>query len=312
MPELSCRGKSWQVERSANLLDALLAAGFAVPYGCRAGICHSCLVRCRHGEPEDARPQALDPAKRAQGWRLACQCRVAENLDIELFDPACDGLEAQVQDLSWPGEGVLRLRLLPQRSLRYQAGQHVSLFTDQGVARAYSLASLPDEDAFLEFHLDCRRPGAFCDFARQLQVGDVLRIGSVLGGALHYDPLWQAQPLLLLAGGTGLAPLYAILREALRQGHSGPIRLLHCSRSGPYLRETLQPLAESHGNLQLEWVAGEEARQRLAQLTVASRQEVALVCGRPGFVDACARRLFLAGLPRGQVLAEAFSESPAA
>ena len=312
MPELSCRGQSWQVERSANLLDALLAAGFVVPYGCRAGNCHACLVRCRRGKPQDARPQALDPAQRAQGWRLACQCSVAEDLDIELFDPSHDGLQAQVQDLRWPGEGVLRLRLLPRRPLRYQAGQHVSLFTDQGVARTYSLACLPYEDAFLEFHLDCRRPGVFCDFARQLHVGDALRIGPVFGGALHYDPLWKAQPLLLLAGGTGLAPLYAVLREALRQGHGGPIRLLHFSRSGPYLRETLQPLADLHGNLQLEWVDGEEARQRLAQLNIASRQEVALVCGRPGFVEACARRLFLAGLPRRQVLVEAFSESPAA
>lgn len=311
MPELSSRGRSWQVERSANLLDALLDAGFQVPCSCRAGHCHSCLVRCRRGEPEDARPQALDATQRAQGWRLACQCRVTEDLDVELFDPSFDSIEGQVQDLFWPSEGVLRLRLLPARPLRYQAGQHVSLFTDRGVARAYSLASLPHEDAFLEFHLDCRRPGVFADFARQLRIGDALRIGPVFGGALHYDPLWQSQPLLLLAGGTGLAPLYAILREALRQGHSGPIRLLHFSRVGPYLQDALQSVAGQHDNLQLEWVAGEEGRQRLAKLTIASRQEVALVCGRPGFVEACARRLFLAGLPRGQVLAEAFSEASA-
>lgn len=311
MPELSCRGTRWQVERSANLLDALLAEGFAVPYSCRAGSCHSCLVRCSRGEPDDGRPQALDPAQRAQGWRLACQCRVVDDLDVELFDPARDGLEAEVQDLQWPNEGVLRLRLLPRRPLRYQAGQHVSLFTDRGIARAYSLASLPHEDVFLEFHLDCRSPGAFCDFARQLDVGHLLRIGPVFGGALHYDPLWQTQPLLLLAGGTGLAPLYSILREALRQGHSGPIRLLHFSRSGPYLQEALHALAGLHGNLQVEWVDGEEGRQRLGRLAIASRQEVALVCGRPGFVEACARRLFLAGLPRGQILVEAFSEAAA-
>lgn len=308
MPELRCRGKSWSVERAANLLDALLGAGFAVPYGCRAGSCHACLVRCRRGEPADARPQVLDPAQRAQGWRLACQCRVDEDLEIELFDPSSDALEAQVHNLRWPVADVLCLRLLPRRPLRYQAGQHVSLFTDRGVARAYSLASLP-EDGFLEFHLDCRRPGAFCDFARQLREGDALRIGPVFGGALHYDPLWQAQPLLLLAGGTGLAPLYGILREALRQGHSGPIRLLHFSRSGPYLQQALQPLVGLHGNLQVEWVDGGEGRQRLARLAIASRQEVALVCGRPGFVEACTRRLFLAGLPRSQVLAEAFAEA---
>lgn len=310
MPELSCRGRTWRVAQAANLLDALLAEDLAVPHSCRAGNCHSCLVRCRRGDPEDARPQALEPELRAQGWRLACQCRVTADLAVELFDPARDGLDAQVQGADWLAAGVLRLRLLPQRPVRYQAGQHLMLFSGEGVARPYSPASLPHSDSFLELHLDCRRPGAFCDFARGLRAGDTLRIGTVFGGALRYEAPWQAQPLLLLAGGTGLAPLSAILRDALRQGHEGPIRLLHFSRSGPYLREPLEQLAALHGNLQLEWVDGEEGRQRLARLAIASRHEIALVCGRPGFVEACARRLFLAGLPRGQVLAEAFSEPP--
>jgi ferredoxin-NADP reductase len=311
MPELRCRDSCWQVEGSVNLLDALLAAGFAVPYSCRAGSCQACLVRCIQGEPADARPQALDALQRERGWRLACQCQVVEDLAVELFDPHTDALEAGVQALDWLGDGLLRLRLLPQRPLRYQAGQHVTLYTEDGLARCYSLASLPQEDAFLEFHLDCRQPGAFCNHARRLQVGEVLRVGRAFGGALHYDPSWQEQPLLLLAGGSGLAPLYSILREALRQGHEAPIRLLHFSRSGAYLEEALQALSRQHANLTLEWLEGEQGRQRLARLAIASRREIALVCGRPGFVDACAKRLYLAGLPRGQVLSEAFSQAPA-
>ena len=121
----------------------------------------------------------------------------------------------------------MRLHLQPARPLRYRPGQHLLLWSEQGVARPYSLASVPGEDNWLEFHIDCRLPGAFCDAARRLQVGDGLRLGELRGGALHYDADWQARPLWLLAAGTGLAPLYGLLREALRQEHQGAIRLLH-------------------------------------------------------------------------------------
>jgi NAD(P)H-flavin reductase len=89
------------------------------------------------------------------------------------------------------------------------------------VARPYSLASLPDDDPWLEFHIDCHAPGAFCDAARRLREGDSLRLGELRGGALHYDPDWQERPLLLMASGTGLAPLWGILRQALRDGTRG-------------------------------------------------------------------------------------------
>lgn len=213
MPELKAAGQSWSVPVASNLLDALNAAGLRVPYSCRSGSCHACLVRCVRGEPLDERPEALSEARREQGWRLACQCQVVDDLEVQLFDPTRDGLPAQVQALDWLSPTVLRLRLLPDRPLRYAAGQHLVLWTADGVARPYSLASLPSEEPWLEFHLDCRQNGAFSDAARQLQAGDVLRLGELRGGALHYDPAWQERPLWLLAAGTGLAPLWGVLRD---------------------------------------------------------------------------------------------------
>ena len=186
MPELKAAGQSWSVPVASNLLDALNGAGLRVPYSCRSGSCHACLVRCVRGEPLDQRPEALSEARREQGWRLACQCQVLDDLEVQLFDPTRDGLPAQVQALDWLSPTVLRLRLLPDRPLRYAAGQHLVLWTADGVARPYSLASLPGEEPWLEFHLDCRQNGAFSDAARQLQAGDVLRLGELRGGALHY------------------------------------------------------------------------------------------------------------------------------
>lgn len=304
MPELCVGERRWTVPTGSNLLDALNAAGLNVPYSCRAGSCHACLVHCLDGQPADALPEALALDKHAQGWRLACQCRVVDDLRVAVFDPLLEGMPATVCALDWFGD-VLRLRLRPERALRYQAGQHLVLWNGV-VARPYSLASLPGEDDFLEFHIDCQRSGDFCDKARGLQVGDSLRLGELRGGALHYDPDWQGRPLWLLAAGTGLAPLWGILREALRHGHRGEIRVMHVARdhAGHYLAEALQNI--EGGSVEL--VLADQLDEALAGLRPSSRQTVALLCGSAGSVERFARRLFIAGVPRNQVFADVFVE----
>ncbi|MFV3367748.1 iron-sulfur-binding ferredoxin reductase [Pseudomonas sp. NY15435] len=308
MPEIQAGSQRFSVSPGANLLDALRGAGIAVPYSCRAGSCHACLVRCTQGEVHDALPDALESARRAEGWRLSCQCQVIEDLAVETFDPQRDGLPATVAELDWPASDVLRLRLVPQRPLRYSAGQHVVLWSAEGVARPYSLASVPGLDPWLEFHIDCRERGAFADFARGLKHGDSVRLGELRGGALHYDPEWHERPLLLMASGTGLAPLWGVLREALRQHHSGPIRVIHQAHdhAAHYLAEPLQTLAASHPELDVTLMTTAESAEVLAQLRLVSRRTLALLCGHPASVDAFARRLYLCGVPRGQTLADLY------
>ncbi|WP_273819259.1 iron-sulfur-binding ferredoxin reductase [Pseudomonas asplenii] len=308
MPELRVGERAWSVAAGSNLLDALNQAGVRVPYSCRAGSCHACLVRCLQGEPQDRQPDALGAEQRERGWRLACQCQVHEDLCLEVFDPLRDGALAHIAGLDWVSPTVLRLRVLPERPLRYRAGQHLVLWTAQGVARPYSLASLPQEDRCLEFHLDCRQPGEFCDAARGFSQGEAIRLGELRGGALHYDPDWHARPLWLLAAGTGLGPLWGVLREALRQGHEGPIRLVHLAHDSTehYLAAELTALAASHAHLTVECLSAAELPEFLAKLRLVSRQTLALLCGAPSSVEAFARRLYLAGLPRNQLLADVF------
>ncbi|MBO1539119.1 iron-sulfur-binding ferredoxin reductase [Pseudomonas sp. OA65] len=307
MPELTVAGRHWTVAAGSNLLDALNGAGVTVPYSCRAGSCHACLVQCVGGDVRDSRPDALSPTQRDQGWRLACQCQVVEDVQIHTFDPQRDGQAAQVSAVDWLGGEVLRLRVIPERALRYRAGQHLVLWAGD-VARPYSLASLPEEDRFLEFHLDCREPGQFIDAARQMKAGDPIRLGELRGGALHYDSDWHDRPLWLLAAGTGLAPLFGLLREALRQHHQGAIRLIHVAHdaAGHYLAKPLEALAAKHQNLSVELLTAAEAPSALTQLRLVSRQTQALLCGHPDRVEAFAKRLYLAGLPRNQLLADVF------
>ena len=308
MPQLYVADQHWTVPEHANVLDSLNQAGIAVPYSCRAGSCHACLVRCVQGEPADLKPEALTRTQRDQGWRLACQCQVVDDLHIEVFDPRRDGVPGEVLSVDWLSPTVLRLRLTPQRPLRYRAGQHLVLWADNHIARPYSLASLPDEDRFLEFHLDCAHPGEFVDAARAFNVGDEVRLGELRGGALRYDPDWQEHPLWLMASGTGLGPLFGVLREALRQDHQGPIRLVHVARDEQehYLKNDLLALTHIHPNLELEFIERSQLPDFLVRMRLASRQTRALVCGHPDSVEAFAKRLFLAGLGRNQLMADAF------
>ncbi len=92
---------------------------------------------------------------------------------------------------------------------------------------------------------------------------------------MHYDPEWVRQPLLLLAAGTGLAPLWAILREALRQGHEAPIRLIAVSHAEHYFAAPLQALAERHPDIELSLLTTSEWGERLGGLRIASRGEIA-------------------------------------
>jgi NAD(P)H-flavin reductase/ferredoxin len=308
VPEVRVGAAHFNVEPATNLLEGLLAAGIKVPNSCRAGSCHACMVRCLSGESLDAQPDALSVEQRAQGWRLACQCQVLSDVTVQVFDPATDGIGATLTGCDWLSARVLRLRLLPERRLRYQAGQHVLLWTADGIARPYSIASLADAEDYLEFHLDCCHSGAFSDAARGFTVGQSLALGELRGGALHYDPDWHARPLWLLAAGTGLAPLWGVLREALRQGHSGAIRVLHLAHDEAehYLAEPLAALAGQHANVQVQLVSAAELPVALAELRLVSRQTMALLCGSPASVEAFSRRLYLLGLPRNQILADVF------
>lgn len=307
MPEVTVADRHFTVAVGSNLLDALNQSGVAVPYSCRAGSCHACLVQCVAGDVRDSRPDALSPTQRDQGWRLACQCQVVEDVRIHTFDPQRDGQAARVAAADWLGPNILRLRITPERALRYRAGQHMVLWLGE-IARPYSLASLPEEDRFLEFHLDCRQAGQFVDAARSLGAGDPIRLGELRGGALHYDPDWRDRPLWLLAAGTGLGPLFGILREALRQQHQGPIHLVHVAHdaAGHYLDKPLAALAAKHRNLTVELLTSAQAPSARAKLRLASRQTLALACGHPERVEAFAKRLYLAGLPRNQLLADVF------
>ena len=105
-----------------------------------------------------------------------------------------------------------------------------------------------------------------------------------------------------------LAPLYAVLREALRQEHRGEIRLLHLAHDSAehYLADELRELASRHSSVQVELLCAAELPAALAELKLVARQTIALLCGNPNNVESFTRRLYLAGMPRNQMFSDLF------
>ena len=308
MPEIRVRGETLTAERGSTLLDVLQDAGLPVASSCRAGHCQTCLVRGANPEIPIAARSGLSALQQQQGWLLSCQCQVQTDLDIQLLDPSRDGTPATVDSLDWLTPSLVRLRLIPQRPVRFAPGQHVTLWLNDALARPYSIASLAT-DPWLEFHIRVHRNGAFSQPVSQIEAGRTLHLGAP-SGHLRFDTQWLDHPLLLLGKGSGLAPLQAVAREALAQGHAQGIALWHWysdADDGCYLADALLELQHANPLLTLQLRPQVQLESDLAALRIASRRVIALAAGSPAFVQQLRRPLFMAGLPGRQIIDEAFA-----
>lgn len=250
MSSIVVKDRRLPLNPGATVLDTLLDAGLAVPYGCRAGACQSCLLRATSGEIPTAAQHGLKETLKAEGWFLACRCEPTSELSIDLEASSSPLLSAKVVDKQRLSPCVLGLWLETEEPFSYRPGQYLTLWRDASTARSYSLASLPEEGR-LELHIARIDGGVLSPWLHdELQIGDRLEIQGPRGDCF-YLPGDDEQPLLLVGTGTGLAPLYGIVRDALRQGHRGPIHLFHGARTSEFLyyRDKLTALASQVDNL---------------------------------------------------------------
>ena len=321
MPTLTFEGHDFECEPGETVLDALLRQGVEVPSSCRAGACQACLLRAESGELPAAAQAGLKDSLRVQGYFLACACRPTEPLVVA---PATS-LEtaATITELRLLSPTVLGVRLKPQRPLDYLAGQYIQLRRPDGLTRSYSLASLPG-DGDLELHVRRVAGGQMSGWLfEEAQAGHEVTLRGP-AGSCFYVAGRSEQPLLLAGTGTGLAPLVGICRDALQQGHSGPIQLFHGAHAaeGLYLEAELELLCQQHPNLAYHRTVLEgplrdglgqgSLEQAIASTHTSLRGWRGFVCGSPGVVTRLKKQLFLAGVSNRDILADAFLQTPSA
>lgn len=308
-------GVSYALHEGESVLDALLRQGRAVPYSCKSGVCGSCMMRAERDVPVRAQ-EGLKDVWKARGYFLACVCYPERSLSVAM--PGDDArVPARIVGLDRLNGQVLRVRLVSEHEFHYHAGQYLTLLLNGGLARTYSIASLPDE-GYLELHVRRLPQGRMSTWLHDsAQVGDVVSVQGP-SGECFYVAGREQQPLLLVGTGTGLAPLYGIVRDALRHGHRGEIHLLHGAvrHSGLYLTGELKKLAGQHPQLHyttsvLEAEGAEGLPAGPIEQIVSERfRNVAgwrgYVCGDPALVQALKKRLFLAGMASRDIHADAF------
>jgi CDP-4-dehydro-6-deoxyglucose reductase, E3 len=315
-------GRDLSLIDGESVLDALTRSGIVVPSSCRAGACQSCLVQVTRGDVPERSQLGLKASLRARGFVLACQAVPASDLEVSLAGAQALELTARIEDVRRLSVDVLRVELRVAGELGYRAGQFLTLVRDDGVSRSYSIASRPEDGDALELHVRVLPQGRMSGW---LASGDALGASvKVRGpaGECFYTADKPEQPLVLAGVGSGLAPLWGILRDALHAGHSGAIELWHGARTpgGLYLQAELRALENAHPNFSyrpcaLEGNADELRVGKLDQLllgaTSAFDKPRFYLCGDAPLVQGLKRQLFLRGASLREIFADAFVGSAA-
>lgn len=305
-------GTSYGLQENETVLDGLLRAGVSAPHACKAGSCGSCMMKAVQGEIPAKAQAGLKDSWKARGYFLPCVC-VPES-EIEVAEVGDDArAAARIVSIERLSHNVLRVRLTVDGEFDFRAGQYLTLIRDGGIARSYSIASLPGSGV-IELHVRVLPGGVMSGWLlNEARPGDTLQVQGP-SGECFYVPGQPEQPLLLIGTGTGLAPLYGIVHDALRCGHTGPVHLFHgaLTPEGLYLRDELTALDAAHPNFTYTpTVLSEDGA--VDAVVMARYPKLAgrrgFVCGDPVLVRSLKKKLFLAGMAMRDIYSDAFLPS---
>jgi len=319
--------RTFAAEANESILDAGLRQGVMLPHGCRDGACGACRGKVVSGQVEHgaAPSHVLSAEDRAAGVALLCCATARSDLDIEARELpsaqlAVKTLPARVQKLTRaaPDVMLIELKLPASERLQFLAGQYIDILLKDGRRRAFSLANAPGDDSCLQLHVRHLPGGLFTDHVfNTMKERDILRFNGPHGSFFLRED--SVKPMLLVAGGTGLAPIKAIVEHAIAQRTT---RAMAVYWGGRMLADLyLLPLAKKWAQSGIRFVpvlsdALESDRWtgRSGFVHAAAMQDYpdlsghqVYVCGSPAMV-AAARRDFVGQckLPENEFFADSF------
>ena len=326
-------GRQFVAEDDESVLDAALRQGLTMPYGCRDGACGSCKGKVLAGcvDYGKAQAEALSDEEKAAGMSLFCCATARSDLTLECWqlgsssDIPVKTLPSRIEKMERlaPDVMAIHLKLAASDRLQFLAGQYVEVLLKSGKRRSFSLANAPHDDALLQLHVRHIPGGVFTDQVfSSLKVRDILRISGPHGR--FYLREESTKPMILLAGGTGFAPIKAIVEHAIAEKCARPLHIYWGARTRADLYRNALPeqWAAEHTNISYVPVLSEPAADDhwagrtgfvhqavLADFPDLSGHQV-YACGAPAMIDA-ARRDFAAicKLPEEEFFADAFTYS---
>ncbi|WP_237172983.1 CDP-6-deoxy-delta-3,4-glucoseen reductase [Paracandidimonas lactea] len=325
----------FEVADGQTVLDAALAAGIVLPYSCRNGACSTCKGKVLSGtyDAGAAPGHILEAEDLAQGYTLFCQARPASDLVIEAHeirmasDIQIRKMPARIMGLDKVADDVMvvKVQLPPADPFRYYAGQYLEFIMRDGRRRSYSMACPPQENNLVELHIRHTPGGAFTDHVfgvgdTQMKVREIQRVEGPFGSFFLRED--SDKPIILLASGTGFAPIKAIVEQMIATGSQRKAFLYWGGRRPHdlYMDELAREWAQTlPGFRYVPVVSNAMPQDAWAGRTGFVHQAVlddfpdlagyqVYACGAPVMVDA-ARRDFTqqAGLPEHEFYADAFT-----
>lgn len=316
-----------------TVLEAALRSGVVLPYGCRNGACGACKGKLVRGEIRyrDIALTGITPEERDGGFVLLCQALPASDLVIETrrIDnkgfPAIRRLPCRVEALEKCNDSILRLYLkLPAtEQLHFLPGQHIDVILPDGGRRSYSLANAPHVHDHLELHIRHYPGGHFSEYAfTGLRQKALLRIEGPLGTfTLRED---SARPMIMVAGGTGFAPIKSIIEHILHRQLVREVYLYWGARTARdlYLHDLAREWAVAHAHIRYIPVLSEQGHDGnwsgrcglvhaavLEDFPVLSGYEV-YTCGPPPLVHAVKDTFIRQGLSPEYIYSDSFETAP--
>ena len=242
-------------EADKSVLDAALAAGIVLPYSCRSGACSTCKAKVLSGTVEagSSPAQILSADEIEAGFTLLCQARATSDLVIEsrelrlASDIQIRKIPSRVTTIQRPTADValLTLQLPATETFRFHAGQYIEVILKDGKRRSYSMANAPHSASALELHIRHLSGGLFTDHvfgagATAMKEREILRLEGPFGSFFLRED--SQLPIVMLASGTGFAPIKSIVEHMVHQNINRPITLYWGGRrpSDLYMNELVE------------------------------------------------------------------------
>ena len=324
-------GDSFAAEVDEQVLDAAMRQGILLPHGCRGGFCGSCLGEVVKGEVEypDGLPDALSEEDRARGKALFCKAIATSDLVIKVPEYRSESVElknlpARIERLELLNHDVMLMELkIPEHeTLSYRAGQYIDIVLKDGRRRSFSIANAPGEGNLIQLHIR-RVPGGFFtgQVFEKLQPKDILRIEGPLGSFYFRDD--SPRQAILVAGGTGFAPIKAIVEQLMATGSTRPVHFFWGVRAEEdlYMRGLVEGWDRKHPGFHFTPVLSEPdsathwegetgfVHEAVAKVFPALISYDVYLCGPPPMIKAAKARFAEQGLPDTQMFYDSFDFS---
>lgn len=315
-----------------TILAAGLRQGFSLRYGCKHGGCGSCKALILEGEVDltTASSFALMDFEREQGYALLCSAYPLSDVVIDVSDydegellaaPPIQTYEAEVERITALTHDIrgIQLRLVAPTTLAFKAGQYIDLLVPgTGEWRSYSMANPPSRNDVVELMIKLMPGGVFSTYlSERLRVGDRLTLQGPYGNFYLRD---SARPALFIAGGSGMAPILALLRDMAERHDTRPVTYCYGARSRRdlFLLDELSAFAQRLPHYRFipalseplptdGWEGEVGLVTEVVKRCVPDLREMeAYMCGPTAMIDAAIALLTSSGIPERDIFYDKF------